>query len=184
MGQDAHADLVGLHILVLAEDGNAYLSLKRQFSDLGAAAISRAQSPDEALDMLRASSIDVLVTDLCLPFIKYLRTSGKSPNQAIPIIVSSDCQEARMIRAARDAGIDAFITRAAKPNQVGRHIREAVRRERAFITARNFAGPDRRHHDSLDYHGVERRGLAGVKARLARLDRYYPAGTVSAQAAG
>lgn len=169
----SHADLAGLHVLVLTEDGSSYLSLKRQFAALGASAVSRAQSPEEALQVLRGAKVDVLVTDLFLPFIKYLRTSGKSPNPRLPIVVSSDCQHLRMIRAARDAGIDSYVSREAPPAQLGRHVRDAIRRDRRFIAGRTYTGPDRRHHRSVDFHGDERRGMAGIRTRLSRLDQYY-----------
>ena len=179
MAQPAHADFAGLHVLVLDEDGAAYLSLKRQLSGLGVGAVTRAQSPEEALKVFRTSKIDALVTELYLPFIKYLRTSPKTPNREVPIIVSSGCQHVRMIRAARDAGIDAYVSRATTPAQLGRYLRDALRRDRRFIASRAYYGPDRRHHDSIDFHGDERRGMAGIRTRLAKLDRHYQGARVA-----
>lgn len=169
------ADLAGLHILVLMEDGGSYLSLKRQLNELGVTAVSRAQSPDEALAILRDAAVNMLITELSLPFVKYLRTSPRTPKRDLPIVVWSDCQSVRMVRAARDAGVDAYVSRDATPIQLGRHMRCAVRRDRRFIAGRSYAGPDRRRQDSIDYVGAERRGMAGLQHRLKQLDAYFPA---------
>ena len=77
-----------------------------------------------------------------------------------------------MIKAARDAGISSYVARQIDTLQLGSHLHDALKDTRRFITASRYTGPDRRYHDGFEYCGSERRGLGGIKSRLAMLNRY------------
>ena len=173
MQKNAKCDFADIHVLVLDDDKDAFRDLKRELAALGVREVSLAETPRAALQHLRAGGIDVLLTDIHLPFIKFVRTNRNSPNRRIPIVASTDRLHSDAIQAARDAGINSCLAKPAAAAQLSSHLRDAMRGDRPFIYKRTYSGPDRRHHNSVDFAGPERRGLMGIRTRLENLNRHY-----------
>ena len=88
--------------------------------------------------------------------IRKLRQMGDHPNRETPIIMMASAPDARMIAAARDAGVTEFLRKPFSAEHIGLRL-EAIRKApRAFVEAGDYAGPDRR-----------RRTVAGAAARRA-----------------
>ena len=94
--------------------------------------------------------------DAGFAMIRKLRQTGTHHNRETPIIMMASAPDARMIAAARDAGVTEFLRKPFSAEHIGLRL-EAIRKApRAFVQAGEYAGPDRR-----------RRTTPGTPARRA-----------------
>jgi DNA-binding response OmpR family regulator len=66
------------------------------------------------------------------------------PNPAVPIILVSAFGSRRKVRAARQAGIDAFVVKPFSVGSLVKRVDRAGRRTAEFIIRADYVGPDRR----------------------------------------
>ena len=158
------------HVLVFDEDAEYARLLKRELVGLGFGQVTVVATPEEALRTIRDRKPDLLVCELYLPFIRFLRTSPKSPNRYLPVVVSTDRLDVNAVLKARDAGINSCVTKPVSAAMLQKHVGEALAARRDFVDTAAYVGPDRRRMAARPPGGEERRGVAGVRARLARLD--------------
>jgi two-component system chemotaxis response regulator CheY len=90
-------------------------------------------------------------------FTKMVRTSADSPNQYLPIIMLTGNSSIECVNAARDAGINEFLTKPVSVKAVMVRLTSVIEHPRAFIRTESYFGPCRRRHRSEDYRGPERR---------------------------
>jgi CheY-like chemotaxis protein len=88
--------------------------------------------------------------------IRKMRQTGTHPNRETPIIMMASAPDARMIAAARDAGVTEFLRKPFSAEHIGLRLAAISKAPRAFVEARDYAGPDRR-----------RRTVSGAAARRA-----------------
>jgi two-component system, chemotaxis family, chemotaxis protein CheY len=76
--------------------------------------------------------------------IRKMRQTDKHPNRETPIIMMASAPDARMIAAARDAGVTEFLRKPFSAEHIGLRLDAIHKAPRAFVEAADYAGPDRR----------------------------------------
>jgi len=90
-------------------------------------------------------------------FVKMVRRTCAQPLAFVPIIMITGHTELRLIRMARDSGINEILCKPITPRDLYERIVEIIERPRGFIMAPEFVGPDRRRRRNAQYEGPKRR---------------------------
>ena len=81
------------------------------------------------VEMMENNDLDLLLTDLMLPFINGIqlveKTRKKKPN--LPIIVLSTSKQENIIIEAFNLGIEDFITKPFNPNELSLRVKRSLR---------------------------------------------------------
>lgn len=149
---------------------------------LGAANVIEAESAGQALALIAAHKVDVLITDLMMPdiagdeFVWCLRRSPDGRLRRLPVVmISAYCEEKHM-HAAMDAGVDEFVSKPCSIGDFHLHVHRAVTEPRSFVVAPSgvhayaasgYIGPDRRRKDMGAPEGPERRVAAATAPATA-----------------
>ncbi|WP_321277256.1 response regulator [Thiomicrorhabdus indica] len=83
-----------------------------------------AESGEEALQKLAMQAVDFVLMDIRMPQMDGLETTRKfrQMNQQTPVIaLSGDCDN-ELIQAARTAGMNGFLTKPLKPENLQREL--------------------------------------------------------------
>lgn len=88
--------------------------------------------------------------------IRRIRQTADHPNRTTPIIMMASAPDARMIAAARDAGVTEFLRKPFAPEHIAMRLAGLANAPRGFVETGSYTGPDRR-----------RRTLAGATHRRA-----------------
>jgi Response regulator containing a CheY-like receiver domain and an HD-GYP domain len=91
-----------------------------------------------------------------IEFTKRLRRS-RSPARQVPVIMVTSTATAASILAARDAGVHEFLRRPFTMKDLLRRLEAVTLRQRDWIEAVAYVGPDRRRFNSGDYTGPLKR---------------------------
>ena len=119
---------------------------------------------DEAIDAVARVNPDLIIIDWLedpkngLALTREIRTSEKSPNPFVPIILMTGYSQKRRVMAARDSGITEFLVKPFTANALYLRIEQMVERPRDFVRCGTFFGPDRRRKRDETYDGPKRRG--------------------------
>lgn len=76
--------------------------------------------------------------------IRKLRQIGTHPNRETPIIMMAAAPDAKMIAAARDAGVSEFLRKPFSAEHIKLRLDSLSKAPRPFVEAETYAGPDRR----------------------------------------
>lgn len=126
--QPQNIDLSGLSILVVDDNKDTCLILKTILENSGASTLVM-HSVKEAVNALKESVPDIILTDLALPhesgtqLIQHVRTS-KTELSTLPIIVLSACAFQSDRDEAMNAGASLFIPKPFHPSEVLSRVRE------------------------------------------------------------
>ena len=88
--------------------------------------------------------------------IRAVRGTATHPNRETPIIMMAAAPDARMIAAARDAGVTEFLRKPFSAEHIKLRLEGLNNTPRPFVEAESYAGPDRR-----------RRTISGATRRRA-----------------
>ena len=135
-----------IHVLVLDPNRVRRGQLERGLRRLGIGAVRAVGDPVDAIEVMRTTRIDVLVTDQRPELVRFLRASRTPRISALPIVMVGARHRKADLREALDAGVDEFVTRDAGPGALCDSIVQVVRRGRRFVEADDYYGPDRRGH--------------------------------------
>lgn len=145
----------------------------------------------EGLEILRKRPIDIVVTDWELhaqsehankartavirtrwgdfppvngaSFVDCLRTSPKSPNKFIPVIMLTGPTQSNHIMYARDCGVNEILMKPINAEDLAKRIIAIADQPRDFIISPNFRGPDRRRKTAPLPNGVSERRKLDMK---------------------
>lgn len=76
--------------------------------------------------------------------IRALRHAEGHPNRLTPVIMMAAGPDARMIAAARDAGVTEFLRKPFSAAHIRQRLEGLQQAPRPFVEADDYAGPDRR----------------------------------------
>jgi len=156
-----------LDVLVVDDVAPVRIMLQGILSALGIARVGMAESAAAAIDLLRLSVPDVVITDWSMPngdgltLTRWVRAHPQSPNPFLPILMVTGMRAETQVKAARDAGVDAFLAKPVSPKSVADRLAMLVERPRSYIAVENYLGPDRRRpatHARFDLPGEKRTG--------------------------
>jgi two-component system chemotaxis response regulator CheY len=147
--------LDGRRILVVDDHAHTAILLKQTLLQAGAIEVMVVGDGEEALAVLPSYRPDMIVTDLMMPGVdgmelaRVVRQAALTPNSAvpnptIPIVLVSAFGSRRKVRAARQAGIDAFVVKPFSVGSLVKRVDRAGRRTAEFIVRADYVGPDRR----------------------------------------
>jgi len=114
----------------------------------------------QALDQMR---IDLAIVDTGmggtdgLELVGHIRRSLRAPANQIPVFAVSGDARASCVAAARDAGVDTFLTWPISVDALRRRIGAVLKGDGAFVQSDAFVGPDRRRRNVAAEGSLERR---------------------------
>ena len=94
--------------------------------------------------------------------IRAIRHAADSPNRQTPIIMMASAPDAKMIAAARDAGVSEFLRKPFSAEHIKLRLEGLNKAPRPFVDAKDYAGPDRRRRTVAGT--AERRGTSKASA--------------------
>jgi len=153
------------NLVALVVEDNVHMRtlLRSLLLALGMKNVFEATNGEDAFVVLRERKPDLILTDLSMKpidgieFTHEVRSSHKSPNPYVPIIMITGHTERHRVEAARDAGVTEFLAKPITAQNLFLRIVEIVERPRPFVRAGEYFGPDRRRRADENYHGPWRR---------------------------
>ncbi len=141
MTEKRHFDI---HVLLLDPNRVRRARLADELKRSGIAKVREASDPVEAIEVMRTTRIDVLVTDQRTELVRFLRASRARRISELPVVMVGDRHRKADVREALDAGVDEFVTGGADPRALCDSIVKVVRCGRRFVETDDYYGPDRR----------------------------------------
>lgn len=129
-------------------------------------------SAEEALDIIRDHTIDLLLVDCEMPgmdgcdMVRWIRGSGLEPNAYVPIIMTAGHVRRSKVSAVRDCGANYLITKPFSAASLLERLVWVARDNRPFLETGDYKGPDRRRAKAKPLKEGERR--ADMIARAKR----------------
>lgn len=149
-------------ILVTDDDRLVVELVKSICKVIGFREITTASCGEEAFDLIRQASPDIVVTGLRMEpgngieLTHKLRDPMQSPNLLIPIIMMSGHVSVEDVLAARDAGINELLAKPLTAKALFQRIYQVIEHPRPFVMTDEYFGPDRRRINKA-FPGNDRR---------------------------
>ena len=121
-----------------------------------------ADNTDRALKLAETCDPQLIIVELAdnkvdgLAFTRKLRRSTWSARQA-PVITVTGAATAALILAARDAGVHEFLRKPFSMKDLVRRLEAVTLKDRDWVEAVGYIGPDRRRINSGEYAGPLKR---------------------------
>lgn len=147
--------------ILLVEDHDAHATtITAMLQAFGIRRIDRADDAEAAVRLLRAGTLyDVMLCDFNLgsinglSLVKAVRQNDKLTNRYMPIVmVTGDAKPERIV-AAREAGVNNFLSKPVDAAVLLRVIQAILNNPRAFVETKTYFGPDRRNRQAEGMHG-------------------------------
>jgi two-component system, chemotaxis family, chemotaxis protein CheY len=156
-------DLSKLTVLVVDDNQQTRGLLDHILRALGVGRVLQAATGRQGFDLAVQCSPDIILTDWEMPLengvdmVRRLRTSPRSSNKTVPILMITGYAAPMRVFEARDAGVTEFLVKPFTPAELARRIAHIVNWPRPTVVCDAFVGPDRRRARRRDYNGPERR---------------------------
>ncbi len=149
---------------VLIIDGNAATTklLSDTMRDVMRSQVWTAATTDRALKLANNINPDVVFVEYSgegidgLDFTRALRASRFACRKAAVIMVTGQSTTATLL-AARDAGVHEFLCKPFSMKDLMRRLEAVAVKQRDWVEAMNYIGPDRRRFNSGEYAGPRKR---------------------------
>jgi two-component system, chemotaxis family, chemotaxis protein CheY len=159
----------GITLVVGAADPKESSILKGVLASLGSERILSASAPDILLGAIMREQVDIVVLDWQLRGGSAASAIGALRRQpdsirSVPVVMTGSGADPENIVAARDAGVDEYVTKPFTTASLLEAIQSVIQAPRAFVISRSYCGPDRRGSRSFTRllptvpHEEERRG--------------------------
>ncbi|MAM19353.1 MAG: response regulator transcription factor [Christiangramia sp.] len=88
-----------------------------------------AQDGRQGVELMQNNEIDLLLTDLMLPFVNGIQLieQAKQKDPDLPIIVLSTSKQENIIMDAFNLGVEDFITKPFNPNELSLRVKRSLR---------------------------------------------------------
>jgi two-component system chemotaxis response regulator CheY len=152
-----------MKILLVDDNHHMRVLLTEILRAIGVREVFEAADGAEALQVMRAQPIDIVMTDLAMQpldgidFVRLVRNSKDSPNPMVPVIMITGHSTMRRVAEARDVGVTEFLSKPVTARGVIERINRVVEHPRSFVRTGDYFGPDRRRRDDPEYPGPRRR---------------------------
>ncbi|MCK5297220.1 MAG: response regulator [Alphaproteobacteria bacterium] len=124
--------------------------------------IIELETCEGALNEIRLFKPDIIICDWemkpinGISFVKKIRTSNKSFDKFIPIIMLTGYSERKRVIEARDVGISEYLVKPISSKGLFSRIRSIIENPRVFVKTKDYFGPDRRRKQ-MWFKGEDRR---------------------------
>jgi len=155
-----------LKVLVVDDNQHMRKLVATILQAFGVIQIFECADGEHAWKTLSEANPDVIMLDwqmtgmTGLDFVKRVRTSPKSPNPFVPIIMLTGHTHVDHVRLARDAGANEFLAKPVSVKAIMSRLIAVIEYPRPFVRTADYFGPCRRRRTGDDYHGPERRSTA------------------------
>ena len=155
-------ELSALRFLVVDDNEHLQTILATVLSAAGGRQCRREANGVEALRVVQEWRPDVALVDYHmtpmdgLAFTRAVRASNDDTRFLPIIMVTGHSDQARIV-AARDAGVTEVVAKPIVPAVLFDRLRSVIYKPRAFVSAADYIGPDRRRHLAATYAGPWRR---------------------------
>lgn len=164
--------LTNVHFLVVDDNQFDRQILRDVLNALGSRHVATAKTAEEAYTLVKEIDPDVVLLDWemrpmsGIEFTRRIRTSKDSPNRFLPIIMVSGHATRGRIFAARDSGVNEYLTKPISARALFNRIQQVIERPRRFVRIGEYFGPDRRRQKK-EFEGGEQRGVTKPKKKVA-----------------
>lgn len=140
--------------LIVDDNAQALDLLASVLSSFGMKDLQRASSAMEAMEIVKARRIDIILTDGQMPvmdgydFVRWLRHESGEATRTIPAIVVTAHSRRTQVMRARDCGANFIITKPITPKIILERILWVAQGRRMFLETDTYIGPDRRFKQS------------------------------------
>lgn len=130
---------------------------------LGYTNITMAHCGKKALELIAGNAFDFIITDWCMEdmdgihIVRSIRDKPDMPGHATPIIMLTANTAAANVKAAINAGVNAYMIKPFSAEQLTKRIQSVIGSPREFIVSEKYKGPDRRHTQKSPPDGVDKR---------------------------
>lgn len=152
-----------VRFLIVDDHHPMQIQFKQLLRILGASDIETAYNGEQAIAHIRTFRPHLVLTDQEMSpitgeeFARWIRTDKESPDQEIPIIMTSAYSEPARVIAARDAGVNEFLVKPVSLARLDRRLSACIESERPFVRSLSFVGPCRRRAAKAGFNGPYRR---------------------------
>jgi len=152
-----------LRILVVEDNTHVRSLLRTILHALGVHDVDVAADGMAGFEAFIRLEYDIVITDYemqpltGIEFVDLVRTSRKSPNPYVPVIMVTAFSDKERVTKARDHGVTEFLSKPFTVGNLLTRISTIIEKPRPFIKTADYFGPDRRRHDDESYAGPERR---------------------------
>jgi two-component system chemotaxis response regulator CheY len=138
---------------VLVVDDNAALRgvLRVSLQAFGCARVIESGTVTQALDILKAQPVDLVITDWKmkprdgLDLVSTIRSPLTSPRPGLPVIMLTAYAGTDRIRLARRAGVNAFLIKPVTAAALAGCLRDVLTGDCGSVATETYVGPERRH---------------------------------------
>lgn len=160
-----------LRILIVDDNAHIRQLLRTILHAVGIQSVDLAETGIAGFEAFCRLDYDLIFTDYemepisGIDFTDLVRTSRKSPNPYIPIIMISAYSDRERVTKARDHGVTEFLAKPFTVERLVSRLQAVIEEPRAFVRTDTYFGPDRRRKADPAYNGPERR-----KSELENVD--------------
>jgi len=155
--------LENLRILIVDDNAHIRQLLRTVLSAVGVRNIDVAEDGVRGFESFCRLDYDLVFTDYemepisGIDLVDLIRTSTKSPNPYIPVIMISAYSDQDRVQLARDHGVTEFLAKPFTVERLMSRMQTVIEEPRAFVKTDTYFGPDRRRQEYPSYMGPERR---------------------------
>ena len=156
--------LEGLRILIIDDNAHIRQLLRTILYAVGIRAIDVAEDGVSGFDSFCRLEYDLVFTDYemepisGLDLADMIRTSRKSPNPYVPIIMISSYSDEERVQGARDRGVTEFLAKPFTVDVLMSRLESVIEEPRPFVRTESYFGPDRRRKQDKRYTGTPQGG--------------------------
>jgi two-component system chemotaxis response regulator CheY len=154
-------NLENLRILVVDDNMHVRKLVRTILHALGIRDVDVASDGMSGFEAFIRREYDVIITDFemkpltGIEFVDLVRTSRKSPNPYIPIVMVTAFTDKDRVTKARDHGVTEFLAKPFTVESLLARLTAIIEKPRPFIKTDTYFGPDRRRHADANYAGPE-----------------------------
>lgn len=157
-------DFSNVNVLVVESTKEMFKLFKDVLSmlDVPERNIHSAFSCEEGYEKFCSGKHDLIITDWLqspdkgIELIEKIRTSPKSPNRFVPIIMTAGSGHLSRVIKSRDAGVSEYLVKPFAADGLAMRITRVIERPRPFVISDTYTGPERRVRD-MPFKGKDRR---------------------------
>ncbi|MEI7605994.1 MAG: response regulator [Rhodospirillaceae bacterium] len=139
-----------LSVLIIDDIANTRQVLRAVLRAIGINHVVEASGAVEGFQIAKTEAPDIIFTDWDMPgatgldLVRLIRSRPDSPDPMMPVILLTAHGNREYVTLARDCGATDFLIKPFSPQRIGARILDVVGRQRPFVLAPDYKGPDRR----------------------------------------
>lgn len=155
--------LAELKTLILDDNAHMRGLMRAILASFNMREVIEAPDAETGMKVIQRGGIDLAFVDYRLgaydglQFCRDVRSEEESPDPFLPIIMITAYSEVSRVKQALNSGIDEFLVKPVRAQDVASRINAVVHRRRNFVRSEDYFGPDRRRRDDPHYQGPMRR---------------------------